>query len=128
MIAIYRNDMASPSEKTLDRIFYALSDASRRRMLHDLARGDWQVKELANSFSFSKAATSKHLAVLENAGLIRKSRQGRDVLCSLNPRSLQSVEAWVRCYRQFWSVQMDALDKFVSTNPKKERKGGKSHG
>ena len=80
------------TEQSLDRIFYALSDPSRRQMIRDLASGNCHVKELANSFSFSKAATSKHLAVLEEAGLIKKTRQGRDVLCSLNPHSLQSIE------------------------------------
>ena len=119
--------MVASSEQTLDRIFYALSDPSRRRMLHDLASGNWQVKELANSFSFSKAAASKHLAVLEEAGLIKKSRQGRDVLCSINPHTLESVEEWIHFYRQFWDARLDALEDFVSTKPKKKRKGGRRH-
>ena len=79
-------------EKTLDRIFYALSDPSRRTDASGiLASQDCQVKDLANFFSFSKAATSKHIAVLEKAGLIDKTRAGREVLCSINPSMLQTA-------------------------------------
>ena len=113
--------MVVTPEKTLDRIFYALSDPSRRKMLRELASNDCQVKDLANFFSFSKAATSKHIAVLEEAGLIDKTRAGREVRCSINPSTLQSVEEWVRGYRQFWNERFDALDAIVSTKPKRKR-------
>ena len=114
--------MVVAPEKTLDRIFYALSDSSRRKMLRELASHDCQVKDLANFFSFSKAATSKHLAVLEEAGLIEKTRAGRDVHCSINPSMLQTVEEWVRGYRQFWNERFDALEAIVSRNPKSKKK------
>ena len=114
--------MVVATEKTMDRIFYALSDSSRRKMLRELANNDCQVKDLANFFSFSKAATSKHIAVLEEAGLIDKTRAGRDVLCSLNPSTLQSVEDWVHGYRRFWNERLDALDDIISTNPKGKKK------
>ena len=114
--------MAVKTEKSLDRVFYALSDPSRRKMLRVLAGNGCQVKDLANSFSFSKAATSKHLGVLEEAGLIKKTRKGRDVLCSINPSTLQNVEEWVHFYRQFWDERLDALEAFVSANHKKKRK------
>ena len=114
--------MISTTEKSLNRIFYALSDPSRREMLRVLAGKGCQIKDLAQSFSFSKAATSKHLAVLEEAGLIEKTRRGRDVLCAINPSTLQSVEEWIRFYRQFWEARLDALEAFVSSPAKKSKK------
>ena len=114
--------MIATTEKALDRVFYALSDPSRRKMLRVLAGNGCQVKDLATSFSFTKAATSKHLAVLEEAGLIEKTRKGRDVLCSINPLTLQTVEEWIRFYRRFWSDRLDALDDIVSPKPKEKRK------
>ena len=114
--------MATASEKTLDRIFYALSDPSRRQMLRELAVRDCQVKDLGSSFSFSKAATSKHVTVLEEAGLIKKRRIGRDVLCSINPLTLQSVEEWIRFHREFWDSRLDALEGFISKKDSKKKK------
>lgn len=114
--------MAITTDKTLDRVFYALSDPSRRKMLHLLAGNGCQVKGLASSFSFSKAATSKHLSVLEEAGLIEKTRNGREVFCSINPSTLQKVEEWILFYRQFWNERLDALDGFLSTQPEKNKK------
>lgn len=114
--------MTAASEKSLDRIFYALSDPSRREMLRVLAGNGCQVKELAQSFSFSKAATSKHLAVLEEAGLIEKTRQGRDVRCSIKPSTLKSVEEWMSFYRRFWNTRLDSLEAIVSPKSKKNKK------
>ena len=111
--------MTTVTDETLDRVFYALSDPSRRRMLLRIASADCLVRELANSFSFTKAATSKHLGVLEKACLIEKTRKGRDVLCSINPLTLQSAEDWLQFYRQFWDKRLNALEKFVSTRPSK---------
>ncbi len=114
--------MAIASEKTLDRVFYALSDPSRRKMLQALGADGCQVKDLAKSFPFSKAATSKHLNVLEEAGLIEKTRKGREVFCSMNPSTLQHVEEWVKFYRQFWDERLDNLETFLSENQKNLRK------
>lgn len=114
--------METTKEKSLNRVFYALSDPSRRQMLRALAGGDCLVKDLANSFSFSKAATSKHLTVLQEAGLIGKKRKGRDVLCSINPSTLQNVEEWIHFYRRFWDERLDALEAYVSENQKKSKK------
>ncbi len=114
--------MTVASEKTLDRLFYALSDPSRRKMLQAIAVDECQVKHLANSFTFSKAATSKHLNVLEEAGLIEKTRKGREVFCSINPSTLQHVEEWVTFYRQFWDQRLDNLETFLTKNQKNTRK------
>ena len=75
-------------------------------------------------FLSAKAATSKHLAVLQEAGLIEKTRNGRDVLCSINPVTLQTLEEWIHFYRQFWNERLDALDALVSTKPKHKKKWG----
>lgn len=114
--------MGATAKKNLDRIFYALSDPSRRKMLRVLAGNRCQVKDLAQSFSFSKAATSKHLAVLEDAGLIEKTRQGRDVHCSINPSTLKSVEEWMRFYRQFWNTRLDSLEAVITKPSKVKQK------
>ena len=113
--------MALVSEQTLNRVFYALSDPSRRKMLQALATDDCQIKDLANSFSFSKAATSKHLRVLEEAGLIEKTRKGREVFCSIHPSTLQHVEEWVHLYRRFWNQRLDNLEIFLSKDQKNSR-------
>lgn len=110
--------MELTSEKTLDRVFYALSDPSRRKMLKTIASKGCPIKDLANSFSFSKAATSKHLGVLEKAGLIEKTRNGREVLCSINPSTLQQVEEWIHFYRRFWNQRLDALETFLTEDQK----------
>ena len=114
--------MAVVSEKTLDRVFFALSDPSRRKMLQAVAVDGCQVKDLAKSFTFSKAATSKHLNVLEEAGLIQKTRKGREVFCSMNPSTLQHVEEWVTFYRQFWDKRLDALETFLTENQRNSSK------
>ncbi len=114
--------MAVATEKKLDRLFYALSDPSRRKMLQAIAVGGCQVKDLAKSFTFSKAATSKHLNVLEEAGLIEKNRKGREVFCSMNPSTLQHVEEWVKFYRQFWEQRLDNLETFLRENQKKSQR------
>ncbi len=114
--------MAIASERILDRLFYALSDPSRRKMLQAIAVDGCQVKDLAKSFTFSKAATSKHLNVLEEAGLIEKTRKGREVFCSINPSTLQHVEEWVTFYRQFWDQRLDNLETFLRENQGKSKK------
>ena len=104
------------NDKQLDQIFYALSDRSRRQILSDLREGTYFVKDLARKFSFSKAATSKHLSVLEKANLIHKHRIGRDVRCSINPKTIQTVDQWVQFYTQFWNERLDTLEELLQSH------------
>ena len=94
----------------LDGVFHALGDATRRRMLHDLGGGERTVGQLAEPFSISLAAASKHIKALEKAGLIRREVRGRTHLCRLEPGPLASAHQWLGFYEQFWTGRLDALE------------------
>ena len=95
----------------LDAIFHALADGTRRRMLRSLGGGQPRsVGELAAPFRISLAAASKHIKVLERAGLVTRQIRGRTHLCHLQPQALAEGEAWLRQYAQFWTARLDALD------------------
>lgn len=95
---------------TLDTVFQALTDATRRAMLRSLAEGDRNIGELAAPFDMSLAAASKHVKVLERAGLVRRLVKGRTHVCQLEPAPLAAADEWLRFYEQFWNRRLDALD------------------
>ncbi len=97
----------------LDTVFQALSDATRRRMLRDLSRSERTVSQLAEPFAISLAAASKHIKVLENAGMIRREVRGRTHLCRLDPGPLASAHEWLTAYERFWTDRLDALDRLL---------------
>jgi DNA-binding transcriptional ArsR family regulator len=97
----------------LGPIFHALSDATRRRMLRELASGERTVSQLAEPFAMSLAAASKHIKVLESAGLIRREVRGRAHLCSLDPGPLETAHEWLSFYERFWTLSLDALDRLL---------------
>ena len=97
------------SAQKLDRVFYALSDSTRRTILHRIARGECSVTEIAKPFDLSFAAVSKHLKVLESAELIDRRKQGSFQMISLNALKLRSVVEWLSFYEQFWSTRLSAL-------------------
>lgn len=97
----------------MDAVFHALGDATRRQMLRSLADGERTVGELAEPYAMSLAAASKHIKVLEHAGLLRRDIRGRTHVCSLEPGPLASAHAWLSFYEQFWSSRLDALDKLL---------------
>ena len=101
----------------LDRTFAALSDSTRRSILARLSSGDHSVGELAKPFRMSRPAISKHLRVLERAGLVRRTRLGRVSRCELDARSLRDAADWVERYRVFWEGQLDALARFAERKP-----------
>ncbi|MFA6265149.1 MAG: metalloregulator ArsR/SmtB family transcription factor [Pseudolabrys sp.] len=94
----------------LDTIFHALGDATRRQMLRDLTDGEKSVGQLAEPFSMSLAAASKHIKVLEGAGLIRREVKGRTHMCRLEPGPLSSAHEWLAFYQRFWTNRLDALE------------------
>ncbi|WP_198163723.1 MULTISPECIES: ArsR/SmtB family transcription factor [Nocardia] len=102
--------MVENSSEQLDVVFHALSDSTRRSMLRTLARRQCSVGELAAPFDISLAAASKHIKVLERAGLVRRSVRGRTHLCRLDPRPLRECADWVNFYERFWSESLDALE------------------
>jgi DNA-binding transcriptional ArsR family regulator len=103
----------------LDSVFAALSDPTRRRILHLLARAESCVTELAKSFSVSLPAISKHLRVLEKAGLIRRERDGRVHRLRLEAKPMRDAAAWIERYRGFWERQFDALADYLEKTGKK---------
>lgn len=112
------------NDRALDRTFAALADSTRRAILARLARGDASVGELAQPFRVSRPAISKHLRVLERAGLVRRAKQGRVSRCQLDAAAMREAAQWVERYRKFWEGQLDALARYAErTSPatRKER-------
>ncbi len=98
----------------LDAVFHALAHDARRDMLRRLADRELTVGELAEPLAMSLPAASKHLQVLERAGLVRRTVVGRQHVCRLDPRPLASADAWLRFYERYWNEQLDALDRFFA--------------
>ena len=104
----------------LDTVFHALGDATRRRMLRELAQGERTVGQLAEPFAISLAAASKHIKTLENAGLIRREVRGRTHLCRLDPGPLASAHQWLTFYERFWTDRLDVLERLLRENDARE--------
>jgi DNA-binding transcriptional ArsR family regulator len=103
--------MVELNSARLDRVFHALSDSTRRDMLKRLASGEHTVGELAEPFHMSLAAASKHIRTLEDAGLIRRTVEGRTHRCRIEPRPLAGIQSWLRRYESFWNQRLDALER-----------------
>ena len=97
----------------LDSVFHALGDATRRRMLRDLADGERTVGQLAQPYAMSLAAASKHIQVLERARLIRREVRGRTHFCHLAPGPLASAHEWLGFYERFWHARLDILERLL---------------
>jgi DNA-binding transcriptional ArsR family regulator len=100
--------------ESLDAVFHALSSEPRRDMLGALAEGERTVGELASPFDISLAAVSKHLKVLELAGLVERRIEGRTTVCRLRPEPLAGVRDWVAFVEQFWSSRLDRLEQLLT--------------
>ena len=98
----------------LDGTFHALADPTRRAILSGLAGGARTVSEIAEPFDMSLPAISKHLTVLEKAGLIERERVGRTRLCRLAARPMKDAADWIEAYREFWEKRLDELAKHLS--------------
>ena len=107
------NHMVEPEAPGLTPIFHALGDATRRRMLRELAAGERTVGQLAQPFAISLAAASKHIKVLESAGLIRREVRGRTHICRLDPGPLASAQEWLSFYERFWTSRLDVLERLL---------------
>ncbi|MDH5823936.1 metalloregulator ArsR/SmtB family transcription factor [Luteimonas sp. RD2P54] len=101
--------MVERSPERLDAVFQALSDRTRRAMLRRLADGEASVGELAAPFDMSLAAASKHIRVLERAGLVRRTVEGRTHRVRIDAQPLHSGAEWLRHYERFWNRRLDAL-------------------
>ncbi|WP_433554891.1 ArsR/SmtB family transcription factor [Pseudonocardia xinjiangensis] len=105
----------------LDAVFHALADPTRRAMVRGLAEHEQTVTELAAPHPISLAAASKHIKVLERAGLVRRTVHGRRHVCRLEAAPLAEATHHLRFYEQFWTDRLDALDAFVTSRPEEPR-------
>jgi DNA-binding transcriptional ArsR family regulator len=122
------NRMVEYFQQGLNRVFSAVADPTRRAILASLRNKPATITEIARSFPVSLNAVSKHVMVLERAGLVRRNVQGREHVCSLNAAPLQDATAWLDHYRQFWEVRLDALEHYVKRKMKAAKQGATKHG
>ena len=102
----------------LDRAFAALSDPTRREIIQRLAKGAARVSDLAQPFDMSFNAVSKHVKVLERAGLVRRTRTGREHHIALDPQPIRRIAAWASRYERFWTDRLDKLEALLKANRK----------
>ena len=118
--------MVKYNQMILNRTFAALADPTRRRILAHLARGDQRVTHLARPHDMSLPAVSKHLRVLEKAGLLRRRRYGRVHEMQLEAKPLKEAAQWVEEYRKFWEGSLDRMADYLEKTSKTGGKKGKS--
>jgi DNA-binding transcriptional ArsR family regulator len=111
-----------PAPPGLDLAFAALADPTRRRIVARLAKGEARVTDLARPFDMSLNAVSKHLKVLERAGLVRRTRAGREHHIALEPGPIRRVARWAATYERFWSHRLDRLEAFLEAERKGDRR------
>ena len=117
------NHMVEQIPASLDRVFGALADPTRRAMLRRLAGGARTVGELAEPFDMSFAAAAKHVKVLEQAGLLSRTIEGRSHRCRIEAGPLTAADRWLAYYERFWSLRLDALERaLVRDSRKRSRK------
>ncbi|TWG91352.1 DNA-binding transcriptional ArsR family regulator [Mesorhizobium sp. J18] len=115
--------MVEHSPAFLDAVFHALADSTRRSMLHRLAQGEQSVSELAEPFAMSLAGASKHVKVLEKAGLVRRRIAGRMHYCRLEAARLAEAQAWLRYYERFWTRRLDTLEALLEAEDQAASEG-----
>src|SRR5437763_9396258 len=111
-------------EQRLDSTFRALADPTRRGRLARLGLGEKSIGQLAEPFAMSFAGASKHVKVLEDAGLIARRKQGRTHLISINAKPLEEAERWIRQWEKFWNVRLDRLEALIERDKEKESPNG----
>jgi DNA-binding transcriptional ArsR family regulator len=112
----------------LDTTFAALADPTRRAILARLAQGETSVMELAKPFDMSLPAVSKHLKVLERAGLIARGREAQFRPCRIEPKALKDIDNWLEHYRRFFEQSLDRLDAYLKKLQAESKTKGKKHG
>ena len=113
--------MVKSLDRNLDLIFQALADPTRRAILKNLSRRERAITELAQPFGMSFVAVSKHVKVLERAGLVERRWAGNFSYLKLNPKTMHAADEWIEYYRKFWKQSLDRLDNYLQEMKKKER-------
>jgi DNA-binding transcriptional ArsR family regulator len=109
------------NSQSLDRIFHALSDSSRRSIIEVLSKKEASVSELAQPFKMSMAAVFQHIQILEECGLIRTHKSGRVRTCQIEPHSLEMIEGWLNQRRRFWEKNLDRLGEFLERKEREKK-------
>lgn len=109
------------NNQSLDAVFGALSDPTRRKIVEQLARRPLTVGEIAAKFSISQPGISKHVRVLEDSGLLRREIDGRFHRCTLTPEAMSAAAEWLEKQRAFWTATLDRLDEYLQETPKRKR-------
>jgi DNA-binding transcriptional ArsR family regulator len=117
--------MSTTAPDVLDARFAALAHPTRRAILARLAKGEATVTELARPFTMSQPAITKHLGVLERAGLISRGRDAQRRPCRLRPEAIKDVAEWAVSYREFWEESYDRLEEYLRESKGEERKDGR---
>jgi len=105
--------MVKYSDEQLDEVFAALSDRTRRKVLASLEEGSLPVTELASAHDMSLPGFMKHLRVLEHAGLLERTKEGRVVRCTLQPEPMKEAASWIAHYEKFWTDKLDSLARYL---------------
>jgi DNA-binding transcriptional ArsR family regulator len=105
----------------LDHVMVAISDPTRRAIISRLARGPARISDVARPFSMSLTGVCKHVRVLERAGLVRRTRQGRENTLELSAEPLHDVARWVSSYERFWNARLDRLEAFFTAKQEKSK-------
>lgn len=108
--------MVKHGEAHLDAVFGALADSTRRGILESLSDGELPVSELAAPHDMSLPGFMKHLRVLEDAGLIQRTKEGRVVSCELSAAPMKAAAAWISRYEKFWTARLDSLARYLKRN------------
>jgi DNA-binding transcriptional ArsR family regulator len=106
---------------SLDQIMVAISDPTRRAIIGRLARGPARISDVARPFSMSLTGVCKHVRVLERAGLVRRTRKGRDNTLELSADPLRDVARWISKYERFWNTRLDRLEGFFAAKQEKSK-------
>jgi DNA-binding transcriptional ArsR family regulator len=106
----------------LDKVFAALADPTRRGILAQLSRGESRVSKLAEPYGISQPAISKHLRVLERAGLIQRTRRGREHHIRVDPRPIEEAQGWIAIYAEYWQQQFNAVDEYLKNQSQTVKK------
>lgn len=109
-------------DHSLDRVFHALADPTRRRMVERLARAPASVSDLASPLDMTLAAVVQHVQVLEECGVVRTEKVGRVRMCRVEPRALTAAEKWCHDRRALWEHRLDRLEEVLKENPTPKRK------
>ena len=115
------NHMVERHRDRLGDVFAAIADPTRRAIVQTLARKPATISQIARPFPVSFNAVSKHMMVLERAGLVHREIRGREHVCRLRPGALRQANAWLEQYRRFWEVRLDALEAYVAVRAKERR-------